>query len=60
MMPKEKKTSVATHSRGEYITSSLGAKVKFCVTQHSDILYDSKPLLFPDLLVLTCIISTPK
>lgn len=31
----------------------LQAEVKFCVTQHTDVLRDPKSLLFPDLLVLT-------
>lgn len=44
----------------EHFTSSLEAEVKFCVTQHIDILCDPESLLFPDLLVLTCFIFTPK
>lgn len=58
-MPVEKNANI-THSRGNIFLSFLEAKVKFGVTQYIDILHDPKSLLFPDLLVLTCFISTPK
>lgn len=58
-MQKEKNTNIS-HSRRKKFISFLQAKVKFCVTQHIDILYDPTSLLFPDLLVSTCFISTPK
>lgn len=60
MLSMPKKKSITVTAEGKFCIYFLGAKVKFCVTQHIDILYDPKSLQFPDLLVLTCFISTPK
>ena len=56
VMPEKKHM----YSRGKSFTSISGAKVKFCVTQHLDILYDPESLLFPHLPVLTRLVSTPE